>query len=215
MKIAKGLGRSLAAFSVLTLMACQTTPHDATPAEDAPAETTEQEQSATTAPVEPGARTGQGTEATDQEVEYSPMMVFLADFEPVDGWAEVTLDEETTLYLQPEPSFTRDDLMSVETYSSDSGEGLLALMLTDTARQRLENITTENPDRRLALAVDGTLLAVPRYSEPLTNGQLVFMVGSVENAQTAAEIIAGDDGRATPYSEEQQPQSQPQPQVQP
>src|SRR5690625_520838 len=214
MRLAKGLGRSLAAFSVLTLMACQTTPQDAAPADEAPAETTEQ-QPATTAPAQPGAPTGQDTDATDQQAEYSPMMVFLADFEPVDDWAEVVLDEETTLYLQPEPSFTRDDLMSVETYSSDSGEGLLALMLTDTARQRLENITTENPDRRLALAVDGTLLAVPRYSEPLTNGQLVFMVGTVENAQTAAEIIAGDDGRATPYSEEQQPQSQPQPQVQP
>lgn len=201
MRLAKGLGRSLAAFSVLTLMACQTTPQDAAPADEAPAETTEQ-QPATTAPVQPGAPTGQDTDATDQQAEYSPMMVFLADFEPVDDWAEVVLDEETTLYLQPEPSFTRDDLMSVETYSSDSGEGLLALMLTDAARQRLENITTENPDRRLALAVDGTLLAVPRYSEPLTNGQLVFMVGTVENAQTAAQIIAGDDGTATPYGEE-------------
>lgn len=201
MRLAKGLGRSLAAFSVLTLMACQTTPQDAAPADEAPAETTEQ-QPATTAPVQPGAPTGQDSDATDQQAEYSPMMVFLADFEPVDDWAEVVLDEETTLYLQPEPSFTRDDLMSVETYSSDSGEGLLALMLTDTARQRLENITTENPDRRLALAVDGTLLAVPRYSEPLTNGQLVFMVGTVENAQTAAQIIAGDDGTATPYGEE-------------
>ncbi|HLR81759.1 MAG TPA: hypothetical protein VK051_01355 [Paenalcaligenes sp.] len=201
MRLAKGLGRSLAAFSVLTLMACQTTPQDAAPADEAPAETTEQ-QPATTAPAQPGAPTGQDTDATDQQAEYSPMMVFLADFEPVDNWAEVVLDEETTLYLQPEPSFTRDDLMSVETYSSDSGEGLLALMLTDAARQRLENITTENPDRRLALAVDGTLLAVPRYSEPLTNGQLVFMVGTVENAQTAAQIIAGDDGTATPYGEE-------------
>lgn len=201
MRLAKGLGRSLAAFSVLTLMACQTTPQDAAPADEAPAETTEQ-QPATTAPVQPGAPTGQDSDATDQQAEYSPMMVFLADFEPVDDWAEVVLDEETTLYLQPEPSFTRDDLMSVETYSSDSGEGLLALMLTDAARQRLENITTENPDRRLALAVDGTLLAVPRYSEPLTNGQLVFMVGTVENAQTAAQIIAGDDGTATPYGEE-------------
>jgi len=201
MRLAKGLGRSLAAVSVLTLMACQTTPQDAAPTDEAPTETTEQ-QPATTAPVEPGAPTGQGTDTTNQQAEYSPMMVFLADFEPVDDWAEVVLDEETTLYLQPEPSFTRDDLMSVETYSSDSGEGLLALMLTDAARQRLESITTENPDRRLALAVDGTLLAVPRYSEPLTNGQLVFMVGTVENAQTAAEIIAGDDGQATPYSEE-------------
>jgi len=207
MKLAKGLGRTVAAFSILTLMACQTTPqdatpHDATPSEEVPVESTEREQPATTAPVEPGTQTGQTTEAAEQEAEYSPMMVFLADFEPVDGWAEVVLDEDSTLYIQPEPSFTRDDLMSVETYSSESGEGLLALMLTDPARQRLEDITTQNPGRRLALAVDGTLLAVPRYSEPLTNGQLVFMVGSVENAQTAAQIIAGDDGRATPYSNE-------------
>src|SRR5690625_1501238 len=118
MRLAKGLGRSLAAFSVLTLMACQTTPQDAAPADEAPAETTEQ-QPATTAPAQPGAPTGQDTDATVQQAEYSPMMVFLADFEPVDNWAEVVLDEETTLYLQPEPSFTRDDLMRSEEHTSE------------------------------------------------------------------------------------------------
>src|SRR5699024_11242813 len=111
MTLVKGLGRSSAAVSVLTLMACQTTPQDSAPTDEAPTQATEQ-QPATTAPVEPGAPTGQCTDTTDQQAEYSPMMVFLADFEPVDDWAEVVLDEETTLYLQPEPSFTRDDLMS-------------------------------------------------------------------------------------------------------
>lgn len=190
MRLAKSLGRSLAAISVLALVACQTMPQDAAPAIEAPAKTTEQ-QPTTTAPSTP---TRQGAGTTDQQVEYSSMMVFLADFEPVNDWAAVVLDEETTLYLQPEPSFTRNDLMSVETYASESGEGLLALVLTDVARQRLQSLTTNNPGRRLALAVDGTLLAVPRYSEPLTNGQLVFMVGTIENARRAAEIIAADDG---------------------
>ncbi len=200
MKLAQGLGRTVAALSVLTLVACHTTSQETGSALQAPTEETEPVHAATAAPVDPGTQARQSAQEERRAAEYSPMMVFLGDFEPVDGWVEVVLDEETTLYLQPEPSFTRDDLMSVETYSSESGEGLLALTLTGPARQRLADLTTDNPGRRLALAVDGTLLAVPRYSEPLTNGQLVFMVGTVENAQIAAQIIAGNDGRAQPYS---------------
>jgi len=197
MALIKLLGRSMAALAVLALVACQTPLDSAQVETEAPA--TDAAVAPAPAPQEPIA---EPHEAVEQAEDFSPLMVFLADFEPVSDWVEVGLDDETTLYLQPTPSFTRDDLMSVETYSSESGDGLLALILTDPAAQRLEALTSQNPGRRLALAVEGTLLAVPRYSEPLTNGQLVFMVGSVDNAQTAARMIAGDDGRAVPYSAE-------------
>src|SRR5690625_5332365 len=105
--------------------------------------------------------------------------------------------------------------MSVETYSSDSGEGLLALMLTDTARQRLENITTENPDRRLALAVDGTLLAVPRYSEPLTNGDWVWWCASEKMPQPLEEFMQAVEGGQPLIGQRHQPNPKPKPQLQP
>lgn len=197
MAFAKVIGRGVAALGLFTLVACQTTPHDADPVAGQPEGPGTAQQEAGMAPGEPGRTQTTQPETRQEEAEYSPLMVFLADFEPQADWVEVVLDEERTLYLQPEPSFTRDDLLSVETYSSESGEGLLALMLTGPAAERLQQLTTQNPDRRLALAVDGTLLSVPRYSEPLTDGQLVFMVGSVQNAEIAAQIIAGED--ATPY----------------
>lgn len=200
MAFAKVMSRGMAAFGLVALVACQTTPQDEASMIEQP-DTAQQAPDAGLTPTEPSSSSTAQSEALEQDVEYSPLMVFLADFEPQTDWVEVVLDEERTLYLQPDPSFTRDDLLSVETYSSESGEGLLALMLTEPATERLKNLTTQNPDRRLALAVDGTLLSVPRYSEPLLDGQLVFMVGSVQNAETAARIIAGED--ATPYGAEQ------------
>jgi len=198
MAFAKVIGRGVATLGFFALVACQTPPQGADPDQRQPeAPDTAQQPDAALVPGEPAQPSGAAPTAREQEAEYSPLMVFLADFEPHGDWVEVVLDEERTLYLQPEPSFTREDLLSVETYSSESGEGLLALMLTDPAAERLQQLTTQNPDRRLALAVDGTLLSVPRYSEPLTDGQLVFMVGSVQNAEMAAQIIAGED--ATPY----------------
>jgi|SRR5690625_1112935 len=189
MLVTRAFCRWLALTGLVALVACQTVPEDGATSVD---ETPEQvEETVATKPLEPTEPKEQTTE--EMHADYSPVMVFLADFEPQSDWVEVVLDEEKTLYLQPEPSFTRDDLLSVETYASESGDGLLALVLTEPASERLANLTRAEPERRLALAVDGTLLAVPRYSEPLTNGQLVFMVGSIDNAQTAARIIAGDE----------------------
>lgn len=184
MTFVQSLSRMALGLGIVALAACQTVPQ-----EQAPADADEQAQTV----VEPSEELSEEQQAALDQAEYSPLLVFLADFEPQDDWVEVALEDDTALYLRPEPSFTRDDLMSVETYASESGEGLLALFLTDAATERLSRLTTEHPDQRLALAVDGTLLAAPRYSEPLTNGRLVFMVGSVENAELAARLIAGEE----------------------
>ncbi len=120
-------------------------------------------------------------------------MIFLADTKPQADWVEIQLDESNTLYMEPDPFLTRNDLSSVEAGTAETGEGLLALTLNETATQRLTTITQQNPGKRLALVVDGTLLAIPGYSEPITEGRLIFMVGSKENAVTAAQIIAGQN----------------------
>lgn len=178
----KTLSRLLVPVALMALAACQTPqqPASAT-APTAPAAT--QTDPAAVDPLQ------QAPEA--QTV--APLMIFLADTKPQADWAEIQLDESNILYMEPDPFLTRNDLSSVEAGTAETGEGLLALTLNETATQRLTTITQRNPGKRLALVVDGTLLAIPGYSEPITEGRLIFMVGSKENAVTAAQIIAGQN----------------------
>ncbi|WP_300646973.1 hypothetical protein [Paenalcaligenes sp.] len=179
----KTLSRLLVPVALMALAACQT-PHQ-------PGSST-----ASTAPATTQTDPAAGVDASVQAPEaqtMAPLMIFLADTKPQADWAEIQLDESNTLYMEPDPFLTRNDLSSVEAGTAETGEGLLALTLNETATQRLTTITQQNPGKRLALVVDGTLLAIPGYSEPITEGRLIFMVGSKENAVTAAQIIAGQN----------------------
>ena len=181
------ISRFLAPVALVALAACQSLPTGG----DAAAPST--------TPSSPAVESTERTEPVAQAPEAKmaePLLVFLADVNPRSDWVEVDLDGSNTIYMEPEPFLTRNDLKSVEAGSSSEGDGLLALTLSEGAAARLSTITTNNPGKRLALVVDGTLLAIPGYSEPIDIGRLVFMVGSKENAITAAEIIAGD--MATP-----------------
>lgn len=179
----KTVSRLLAPFALLALAACQTTPQSgesaapSTPVAQAPqVQPTESVESTTQAPQSMAA----------------PLLVFLADTKPHGDWAEVQIDSVNKLYMEPEAFLVREDLASVEAGTADTGEGLLALTLNESATARLANVTSAHAGKRLALVVDGTLLAIPGFSEPITEGRLIFMVGSKENAMTAAQIIAGE-----------------------
>lgn len=183
----KTLSRLLAPVALMALAACQTTQQPgsgtATPSTSAPAA------------VEPSTPAESMGQTQGQEMA-APLLVFLADTKPHADWAEVQIDESNVLYMEPNAFLARHDLTSVEAGSAETGEGLLALTLTDSAAQRLTALTTRHTGKRLALVVDGTLLAIPGFSEPITEGRLIFMVGTKENAVIAAQIIAGEE--ATP-----------------
>lgn len=180
----KFISRLLAPVALLALAACQTTtpPTSGGMTESTPSTTSTTPQSQT------------GSQAPEAQMA-APLLVFLADTKPQMDWAEVQIDDSTTLYLEPEAFLIRSDLEGVEAGTAEGGEGLLALTLNTVATQRLARITQQNPGKRLALVVDGTLLAIPGYSEPITEGRLIFMVGSRENAIMAAQIIAGENAQ--------------------
>jgi len=188
MKITRILTRSSLALAVLALAACQTAPvqqdtasqpADATVATPTPGAPTE-------APVQPAAEQG------------APVAVFLADMMMQEGWRAIPVGGDSTLYLDPQPIVTRDDLTGIQAGANQEGQGLLALMLSDEARSRLESLTARNPNKRLALVVGRTLMAAPGYDEPVNTGQLIFPVGTEENATAAARAIAGVDESEAP-----------------
>lgn len=151
---------------------------------------------AATSPATNAAASGQGAaSAQAQAQEGAALGVFVADTTEQEGWHVVTVGENT-LYLYPEAVLTRDFLTGVQAGANQQGEGLLALALSPDGQSRLTQATTQFPNKRLALVVGQTLLAVPAYTTPVSQEQLVFAVGTEENASAAARAIAGvtDDG---------------------
>ncbi len=194
MKIVQKLGRLAVPLSLLALAACQTMPGDTTSTQ--PSTTP-----STTAPEPGSAASQERPEALQAERQGAPVAVFLADTEEQAGWRPVQI-QSGTLYINPQPVITREDLVDVRAGTSRQGDGLLALGLSELGRKKVENITAANPNKRLALVVGRTMLAAPGYSTQVSTDQLVFGVGTEANATAAARAIAGapadDQGRSTP-----------------
>lgn len=191
MKITRTLTRSSLAVALLTLAACQTAPVQ----QDAATQTTEPAVAAPTAPQSPQPETMQ--EAAAQG---APVAVLLADLVQHEGWREVQVGGDSRIYLDPRPIVVREDLTGVQAGANQQGQGLLALMLSDDAQRRVQDITSRNPNKRLALVVGSTLMAAPSFSEPVSSGQLIFPVGTEDNATAAARAIAGIDASGQPIA---------------
>ena len=133
MKIVQKLGRLAEPLSLLALAACQTMPGDTTSTQ--PSTTP-----STTAPEPGSAASQERPEALQAERQGAPVAVFLADTEEQAGWRPVQI-QSGTLYINPQPVITREDLVDVRAGTSRQGDGLLALGLSELGRKKVENIT--------------------------------------------------------------------------
>lgn len=178
MKTIRTLGRILVPASLVFLAACQSVPGNKTASQT------------------PGAITPKPETALQAQQQGAPVAVFLADTTIQTGWTPVNL-QTGTLYVNPQPVITRADLSGIQAGSNKQGEGLLALELNESGKKKVADITTKNPNKRLALVVGRTMMAAPGYTTPVTTGQLVFAVGTEENATAAARAIAGAPDNAS------------------
>ncbi|MGB3288909.1 MAG: hypothetical protein WBA83_06505 [Burkholderiaceae bacterium] len=178
MKATRMLGRVLVPASLLMLAACQTPGQKSAKAPDQPAAQSQA----------PAAPTPETTIQAQQQG--APVVVYLADTKQQKGWTPVNI-QSGTLYVNPAPVITRADLTGVQAGTSKQGEGLLALELNEQGKRKINDATSKNPNRRLALVVGRTMLAAPGYTTPVSSQQLVFAVGTEENATAAARAIAG------------------------
>ncbi|NYT85814.1 SecDF P1 head subdomain-containing protein [Pollutimonas harenae] len=169
MKTVGTLGRILVPLSLVLLAACQNMP---------------------------GKKTTETANAPEPETSIqaqqqgAPVAVFLADTVEQSGWTSVNV-QGGSLFVNPQPIVTRADLSGIQAGANKDGEGLLALELNDAGKAKVAKATTDHPNKRLALVVGRTMLAAPGYSSPVTTGQLVFAVGTEQNATAAARAIAG------------------------
>lgn len=181
MKTVHLLGRVLVPASLVLLAACQSLPGS----KGTTAQSTQSTASETT------------TAAPEKRVaqEGAAVAIFLADTVAQAGWTSVQIPSGA-LYVNPQPVLTRSDFTGVKAGTNKQGDGLLALDLNDEGKKKVVDITTKNPNKRLALVVGHTMLAAPGYSTPVTSSQLVFAVGTEQNATAAARAIAGVDQSA-------------------
>ncbi|WP_233208300.1 SecDF P1 head subdomain-containing protein [Pollutimonas subterranea] len=186
MNTVRTLGRFIAPASLVFLAACQSVPTD---------------KSVETAAQTPGVTTPQPETTTQAQQQGAPVAVFLADTTQQTGWTPVNL-QSGALYVNPQPVITRADLTGIQAGTNKQGEGLLALELNEAGKKKVADITTQNPNKRLALVVGRTMMAAPGYSTPVTSGKLVFAVGTEDNATAAARAIAGqpDNGAGSSTS---------------
>lgn len=186
MKALRILTRTLIPASLVLLAACQSMP-----GKNAQTSGQSTSESAQTTPVKP--ESGQTAQETLHPTNNGARVaVFLADTTSQPGWTAVKL-KSGTLYVNPRPVITRRDLSNVRAGTSKDGVGLLALGLNSAGQSKILDVTTQNPNKRLALVVGHTMLAAPEYTVPVTAQQLVFPVGTEENATAAVRSIAGTD----------------------
>jgi len=183
MNVLRTLGRVLVPASLILLAACQSMPAKNGASTQNQAKPS---QAATTSPV-PATKPETTLHATS---EGARVAVFLADTQSQPGWTPIKI-QSGTLYVNPRPVITRADLSDIRAGASKTGVGLLALGLNDAGQSKILDVTTQNPNKRLALVVGHTMLAAPGYTTPITSQQLVFAVGTEQNATAAARAIAG------------------------
>lgn len=118
----------------------------------------------------------------------SPVEIYVADTQAQHGWTVKNLPT-ATLYFQPQPALTSTDIANVTAGSDKDGQGLLGLTLNAAGQQKIIDATTRNPNKRLALVIDNTIMAAPEYSQAVSSSELVFGVGTEQNAIAAAKAI--------------------------
>lgn len=186
MTIKRVFTHTLAVAGLVALAACETTSPSGS-STSAPEQPEQQQSQAPQQPTQSATDPAQAQQGTQQG---APVAIFVAATTEQPGWHPIEL-ESGNLYLNPEPVVIQNDLTGVQAGAGDDGIGLLALELNPEGQSKVQKATSDHPNMRLALIVGQTLLAAPGYAEPVMQEQLVFAVGSEDNANAVARAIAG------------------------
>jgi len=143
----------------------------------------------------PGQTSTAQTPPPAQSVGASPVEFYLAQTQAAQGLMEVKLPDGA-LYMQREAVLTRADLIESAALVDKQGQNFVGLRFSEAGARKLNDISTRNIGKMLALVVERQLVAAPRISEPLNRGVLAFSVSSAQEANELATAIRGDAGTA-------------------
>lgn len=165
---------------VVVLAGCQTAPS---------------KDKAVMAPSTPGQTAPEQAMPPAQSVGASPVEFYLAQTQAAQGLMEVKLPDGA-LYMQRQAVLTRADLIESAALVDKQGQNFVGLRFSEAGARKLNDISSQNIGKMLALVVERQLVAAPRISEPLNRGVLAFSVSSAQEANELATAIRGDAGGA-------------------
>jgi len=126
----------------------------------------------------------------------------LASEDPRPGWTEVKVQDITNpVYVSPEIVATAADVKkaSVEKIATHSGKPLtyrgkevtkgVVIEFTDDAAKRIEILTTEHVDERLAILVANVVVSAPLITQPIKKRMLFFGELSEEDCEALVGLL--------------------------
>lgn len=152
----------------------------------------------TTAPPQKAAAANNATVAAAQpavsqhaqQQQATQVLFRLAQTELATGLSELRLSDGS-LWVLPQPVLSRADLASVEPLQTEQGQALVRFGFNQDGARKLSELSRRYQGKLLVLTVADKLVAVPRISEPLTQGAMVVSVASSEQAMAIARAIGG------------------------
>jgi len=129
-----------------------------------------------------GSREPTGTERVQMRV---------ARNNPAPNFEPVTIEKtHEIIYLSPDVAMTGRDVKSAEIMQSPDGWAV-AVHFTDSGADKLQQFTTANKGRRIAILVDGRVFVAPLIIEPLKDGQMLISRDlSASRARALAEAFS-------------------------
>ncbi|KAA0890597.1 preprotein translocase subunit SecD [Pusillimonas sp. ANT_WB101] len=149
----------------------------------------------TTAPAQKAAAANNATvaaaqPAASQQAQATQVFFRLAQTESAEGLSELQLSDGS-LWVLPQPVLSRADLASVEPLQTKQGQALVRFGFNQEGARKLSELSRRYQGKLMVVTIADNLVAVPRISEPLTQGAMVVSVASSEQAMAIARAVAG------------------------
>jgi preprotein translocase subunit SecD len=91
-----------------------------------------------------------------------------------DGLKVPTWDGKVTMFVEKSAALTDRDVEQVKLSKAPDGKPAVALILDQTAKLTLEDITSKNIGRRIAVLVDGKIVMAPTIKEKIEGGHMTI-----------------------------------------
>jgi preprotein translocase subunit SecD len=172
-------------LAVVALAACQQMPAQPTAMQSG-------QQGAPAAPVAAPSAAPVARQAQQPTVEFR-----LAQPERAPNLSELRM-ANATLWVLPQPLFTRADLSTVTSVRAKDGKAYVRFTFTQAGARKLALATQRYPGKVLVLTVAGNLVATPQIAGPMNAGVLFVPMASEQQALNVAAVIGGEGSGARP-----------------
>jgi preprotein translocase subunit SecD len=119
-----------------------------------------------------------------------PLAVHLVAKPMEGGKLFLSWDGDGAVSVAPEAIATAEDIASMQLIRPSQGVAI-SIQLKDNATQRLQEVTAQSVDRKLAIMLQEKVLMTPTIREPITNGRLVLSAPTDGETHAIYESLNG------------------------